>query len=497
MMPAAQDDLAGEVEAAQNNEDATITSRLAGTRKPSSSCPQKEQKHPPSSSKKSEVAPPLQLTPSTVMADPDTSSSSREDYLAKYGDDRRRSDAPAASATTTTTSTTMQRQISYPSVAGKHVPVGDDDETADVPATNREAYLTKDRRRGPRTTNKAGGAAMVIIVEPAHRPGAVQVPSNDKDNDNDNTWAESSWSALIPPSDNDYLEEQLELELGKDKEEDLPDYTLEAELAPDLNEIKAEMEEGLKAEMEERMQQEIANRLERERELQVEIPVAEATEVKPYTEDHPPTSSSSDDRRKVCSVSQTSFFCVLGSIVFLVVVAGVVAGVVLATNDEDAAPTASPSISAPTTEPTAAPIFISVQLQALVASISPDNGEALKNTSSPQYQALTWLVSSGRNSNSSNTSYVGYAQKMAQRYVCAVLYYSTNGDGWAENNGWLSEDDECGWLTRAAGGIICDENNKIQSLVLYSNNLAGTIPPELSLLSNSLGTLLLLHNSFV
>jgi hypothetical protein len=270
-------------------------------------------------------------------------------------------------------------------------------------------------------------------------------------------------------------------------------------LAPDLQDIKAEMEEGLKAEMEERMKLEIANRLERERELQVEmLVVAEATEVKPYTEDHPPTSSSSDDRKRVCGVSQTCFFCVLGSIVFLVVVAGVVAGVVLATNDENAAPTASPSTSsAPTTEPTAAPIFISAELEALVASVSPDNGEALKNTSSPQYQALTWLVSSGRSSNSWNTSYVDYAKKMAQRYVCAVLYYSTNGDGWAENNGWLSEDDECGWLTRAAGGIICDENNAIQSLVLYSNNLAGTIPPELALLSNSLGTLPFLHNSFV
>jgi hypothetical protein len=96
MMPAAKDDLASK-EAAQNNKNTTMTSRHAGTRKPTSSSPQNEPKHPPSSSTESEGAPPLQLTlctfidltpprshgAGTLMGPPVLSSMSGKDYLAK------------------------------------------------------------------------------------------------------------------------------------------------------------------------------------------------------------------------------------------------------------------------------------------------------------------------------------------------------------------------------------------------------------------------------
>jgi hypothetical protein len=121
---------------------------------------------------------------------------------------------------------------------------------------------------------------------------------------------------------------------------------------------------------------------------------------------------------------------------------------------------------------------------ALLSSVSFDNGTALQTPSTPQNDALIWLAN--------NTNLDSYSEeKKIQRYVLAVLYYSTNGDRWFDNSGWLSNGDECNWYTLAESSFCI--NGSVVELDFYDgdtsrgNNLVGTIPNELALLSHSLG----------
>jgi hypothetical protein len=72
-----------------------------------------------------------------------------------------------------------------------------------------------------------------------------------------------------------------------------------------------------------------------------------------------------------------------------------------------------------------------------------------------------------------------------QRYVLAVFYYSTNGNEWADNAGWLSNGGECLWASHFLDKK-CDESGRLLELVIVNNNLDGTIPLDLALLSNDL-----------
>ncbi len=83
-----------------------------------------------------------------------------------------------------------------------------------------------------------------------------------------------------------------------------------------------------------------------------------------------------------------------------------------------------------------------------------------------------------------------------------TLYNSTNGDSWTDNSGWLETNTPCGWsrVTCSGGhvsGIGLDSNqligtippelgnlSNLTSLTLSNNQLTGTIPPELGNLSN-------------
>jgi hypothetical protein len=103
---------------------------------------------------------------------------------------------------------------------------------------------------------------------------------------------------------------------------------------------------------------------------------------------------------------------------------------------------------------------------------------------SPQGQALEWLQ---RETNGSTM--VGW--RMLQRYSLLTVYFSLNGNYWYNRTGWLSASEECSWNPDAAS---CDVNGRIRSLQLHHNNLTGSIPPELSLLTD-LETISLNKNS--
>jgi hypothetical protein len=143
-------------------------------------------------------------------------------------------------------------------------------------------------------------------------------------------------------------------------------------------------------------------------------------------------------------------------------------------------PTVVPPTAYPTANPAAKPTLAPqvMVLMQLLSSKSFDGGAALRTPSTPQNKALNWLAE-----NAALSSYSD--QKKIQRYVLATLYYSTNGDNWVNKFGWLSDSDECNWYNDAEGPFCV--GGFVGELDLHGpNGLAGTIPPELALLSNSL-----------
>jgi Leucine-rich repeat (LRR) protein len=163
-------------------------------------------------------------------------------------------------------------------------------------------------------------------------------------------------------------------------------------------------------------------------------------------------------------------------------------------------PTAHPtSLRSPTEPETSFPIYVPTTpnpttdpfnntdpgLLDLVLAEWPLLMEAVLDESSPQVQALEWLSSDEGLDTYSNS------QKM-QRFALATFYYSTGGAMWLNDDGWLSTDDECTWFT-TSGTNPCNQDGSYISLELINNNLNGTIPAELALLSNNLITVTLIR----
>ena len=125
-------------------------------------------------------------------------------------------------------------------------------------------------------------------------------------------------------------------------------------------------------------------------------------------------------------------------------------------------------------------IIIDDPIYDLVVSASPDGGQALQSSFSPQFRALQWLQS---NANIGMLS----DQRLLQRYALATLYYSTGGEQWTTSPAWLSDAHECDWYTTDQAGRACDNNDNYVQLELQGNNLVGTLPLEILLLSDNLG----------
>jgi hypothetical protein len=118
------------------------------------------------------------------------------------------------------------------------------------------------------------------------------------------------------------------------------------------------------------------------------------------------------------------------------------------------------------------------ELSYLLSAVSSDAGTALSTPSTPQNAALNWLA------NSSNLGAFTTNETIIQQYALATLYYSANGDSWYNRSDWLSNEDLC---DRPWYGVQCKRAGAVKDLFLTKNNLAGTIPPEIGLLSSSLG----------
>lgn len=102
---------------------------------------------------------------------------------------------------------------------------------------------------------------------------------------------------------------------------------------------------------------------------------------------------------------------------------------------------------------------------------------------SPQYRAIHWLMESKfKPTIDPNDGYYS----IIQRYVLAVLYFSTDGDNWMSKYNFLSDHQLCSW-NESQEGIIngvneCDENLFITKLSLVSVSMEGPLPEEIGYL---------------
>jgi hypothetical protein len=107
-------------------------------------------------------------------------------------------------------------------------------------------------------------------------------------------------------------------------------------------------------------------------------------------------------------------------------------------------------------------------MEEFMASLPPYSlQQAETNSSSPQAKALAWTMNHSR--------YPLY--RLKQRYALAVLYYSTYGQSWVNDGGWLLDDNEC-------PGSRCEKRFRLSVLSLYYEGFDGYLPTELELLTD-------------
>jgi Leucine-rich repeat (LRR) protein len=149
--------------------------------------------------------------------------------------------------------------------------------------------------------------------------------------------------------------------------------------------------------------------------------------------------------------------------------------------DATATPTHSPTLNNELTQtPVTTPIL---SLRQLILSTNITTSLSLLDEESPQVQAYRWLESMTTAGSRLDNSFRKYSnEKLLQRYALAVFYYSTEGAVWSNRQGWLSTDDECSWYSRSRDPV-CDEVGRFVQLELSFNEVAGTLPSEIGVLT--------------
>jgi len=118
------------------------------------------------------------------------------------------------------------------------------------------------------------------------------------------------------------------------------------------------------------------------------------------------------------------------------------------------------------------------------SSLTP---QVFQNKNTPQYKALNWML----NDDNLNTICVNNDDKVLQRYMAALFYFSTGGEYWLNQYDFLNGNThECTWSNR----MVCNDENYIMDIIFNDNNVTGVIPSEIDTLK-SLKTLSLIKGN--
>jgi hypothetical protein len=173
---------------------------------------------------------------------------------------------------------------------------------------------------------------------------------------------------------------------------------------------------------------------------------------------------------------------VLGAIIVAVGVFLAIFFSVREEGDDDELPGEFPTLSptepgtpTPTMSPTPMPTLSGEQETLLVylKTISPDGGVLLEDIDSPQYQAFLWL---------SSMNMFTPSNSLNETYALVTMYHATDGDNWINNKNWLESEDTCEWATNSPA-TQCLSGRWVW-LDIPSNNLRGSLPREIGLLSS-------------
>jgi Leucine-rich repeat (LRR) protein len=128
--------------------------------------------------------------------------------------------------------------------------------------------------------------------------------------------------------------------------------------------------------------------------------------------------------------------------------------------------------------PTASPTFaVEIEINRFRDSLPDYTQVALGTIDSPQDLAFRWTIT--------DPAFVEYAPtQRLTRFALATFYYATGGANWINNEGWLTDSNECTWYSAAPSGSCTVDD--FTNLELGENSLAGTLPLEVGMLSNLL-----------
>lgn len=188
------------------------------------------------------------------------------------------------------------------------------------------------------------------------------------------------------------------------------------------------------------------------------------------------------------AISKREIYTVTG-IGLLVVIAVVVVVVVLATGG-DSSPTPATAVTpppSPTPPPTARVVLTPEEQLTIIRAATIDNA-ATSNSTSLLPEIVSLYVDKAADSSASPVvraaSWIMYddpwddEEWLMIRYALAVLFYTTNGQSWSVNNGWLTDESACEWH-----GVRCDRFGRhVEEIDLSENNMSGSIPNEVGMI---------------
>lgn len=164
-----------------------------------------------------------------------------------------------------------------------------------------------------------------------------------------------------------------------------------------------------------------------------------------------------------------------------------------ASADEDTteSPTQSPTEKSDPIQDSSNPFHASPKQARLYSAIAPAVASPYfymeNQTSVSEYRAWKWL-SEEDFSEDTLDEYSTPTWKIVERYAIAVFYYATNGQGWTNQYNFLSNSSVCDWHDESStfhfGVRFCSDDGSVTMLQLPSNNLEGSLPTILGLLSN-------------
>jgi hypothetical protein len=146
--------------------------------------------------------------------------------------------------------------------------------------------------------------------------------------------------------------------------------------------------------------------------------------------------------------------------------------------DVNTSPSTAPTES-PTKRISLAPTFSDGGIATLLQmSITPGKTDVFDvSPSDAAKKALTWVIQETK-----DVDVLSDRTRLQQRFALVTVFFSTSGEQWGNNSGWLSNDHECNWFFTNSNP--CDESGALTSLDLKFNSLVGVLPPQIGLLTH-------------